>query len=278
MCARGFFIALKDMNNKVTTHTIMGMKGQEKIAMLTAYDYPSAVYGERAGAEILLVGDSLGQVVLGYDSTIPVTMEEMLHHTRAVSRGCERALLVADMPFGSYQASPEQAMENACRFMKDADAHTVKLEGGVSMSETIEFLVRRGIPVMGHVGLTPQSVHQMGGYRVQGRGDEGYRILSDDARAVEDSGAYAIVLEGIPAGAAGAVTEELSIPTIGIGAGPQCDGQVLVYNDLLGIYDKFIPKFVKRYARLGESMEKALAEFIKEVKSGVFPDEEHSYE
>lgn len=266
------------MSDKVTIRTILGMKGKEKVVMLTAYDYPTALYGDRSGAEILLVGDSLAQVVLGYDSTVPITMEEMLHHTRAASRGCTRAFLAADMPFGSYQAGPAQAMENAARFLKEANAESVKIEGGVHMAETIEFMVRRGIPVMGHVGLTPQSVHQMGGYRIQGRGDEGLRKLLDDAHAVQDAGAYSIVLEGIPTEAAARITDELSILTIGIGAGKHCDGQVLVLNDMLGIYDKFVPKFVKQYARLGDEMEKAMDSFIKEVKGGKFPTAEYSYD
>ena len=266
------------MENKITSRTIMGMKGGETITMLTAYDYPSALYSERAGAEIILVGDSLGQVVLGYDNTLPVTMDDMLHHTRAAARGCVKAHLVSDMPFGSYQSGPEQAMDNAVRFLKEAGAESVKLEGGVAVADSIEFLVRRGIPVMGHVGLTPQSFHQMGGYRVQGRGEDGLRILLDDARAVQESGAYSVVLEGIPTEAARVVTEELFIPTIGIGAGPHCDGQVLVFNDLLGIYDQFVPKFVKRYAQLGEEMERALGQFVREVKDGKFPDKDHSYE
>ncbi len=266
------------MGDKVTIRTILGMKGKEKVVMLTAYDYPTALYGDRSGAEILLVGDSLAQVVLGYDSTVPVTMEEMLHHTRAARRGCSRALLAADMPFGSYQPGPVQAIKNAARFLKEADAQSVKIEGGVHMAETIEFLVRRGIPVMGHVGLTPQSVHQMGGYRVQGRGDEGLRKLLDDAHAVQDSGAYSIVLEGIPSDAAARITEELSIVTIGIGAGPHCDGQVLVLNDMLGLYDKFVPKFVKQYAQFGTEMERAMGDFIKEVKKGKFPTKEYSYD
>ncbi|MFV1956645.1 MAG: 3-methyl-2-oxobutanoate hydroxymethyltransferase [bacterium] len=266
------------MGDKVTIRTILGMKGKEKVVMLTAYDYPTALYGDRSGAEILLVGDSLAQVVLGYDSTVPVTMEEMLHHTRAARRGCSRALLAADMPFGSYQPGPVQAIKNAARFLKEADAQSVKIEGGVHMAETIEFLVRRGIPVMGHVGLTPQSVHQMGGYRVQGRGDEGLRKLLDDAHAVQDSGAYSIVLEGIPSDAAARITEELSIVTIGIGAGPHCDGQVLVLNDMLGLYDKFVPKFVKQYAQFGTEMERAMGDFIKEVKNGKFPTKEYSYD
>ena len=266
------------MKKQVTNQTIMGMKGKEKIAMLTAFDYPSALFGERAGAEIILVGDSLGQTVLGYDTTLPVTMEDMLHHTRAAGRGCENAYLVADMPFGSYQAGPDQAFRNAARFLKEAGAKSVKLEGGVHMAATIEFLAARGIPVMGHVGLTPQSVHQMGGYRVQGRGEEGLAALLEDARAVQESGAYSMVLEGIPLEAARRITRDLVIPTIGIGAGPFCDGQVLVFNDVLGIYDRFVPKFVKRYAQLGAEMEKALGEFVRDIKDEKFPDEEHSYE
>ena len=267
-----------DSTAKVTIQTVQAMKGLERIAMVTAYDYPSALICDRAGADILLTGDSLGQVVLGYDTTLPVTMEEMIHHTRAASRGRSRALLVADMPFGSYQEGAEEAMRNACRFLKEASAESVKLEGGVVMAETIAFLVRRGIPVMGHVGLTPQSVHQMGGYRVQGRGEEGLRILLDDARAVEDAGAYSVVVEGVPSSAAARVTETLSIPTIGIGAGLSCDGQVLVFHDLLGIFDKFLPRFVKRYSETGRDMEKAVSEFVREVREGVFPGPENSYE
>ncbi len=263
---------------KINVQTIRKMKGRQRIAMVTAYDYPSALYADRSGAQIILVGDSLAQVVLGYDTTVPVTMDEMLHHTRAAGRGCQRALLVADMPFGSYQSDPGTAFHNASRFLKETPAHTVKLEGGVIMAETIHHLVSRGIPVMGHVGLMPQSVHQMGGYKIQGRGEEGLRVLLDDAKAVEDAGAYSIVLEGVPTEAARLVTEELSIPTIGIGAGPQCDGQVLVFHDMLGIFDRFVPKFVKRYAELGAEMEKALKKYVEEVTEGTFPGEEHSYE
>ncbi len=263
---------------KINVQTIRKMKGRQRIAMVTAYDYPSALYADRSGAQIILVGDSLAQVVLGYDTTVPVTMDEMLHHTRAAGRGCQRALLVADMPFGSYQSDPGTAFHNASRFLKETPAHTVKLEGGVIMAETIHHLVSRGIPVMGHVGLMPQSVHQMGGYKIQGRGEEGLRVLLDDAKAVEDAGAYSIVLEGVPTEAARLVTEELSIPTIGIGAGPLCDGQVLVFHDMLGIFDRFVPKFVKRYAELGAEMEKALKKYVEEVTEGTFPGEEHSYE
>ena len=268
----------KQKDVKINVQTIRKMKGRQRIAMITAYDYPSALYADRSGAQIVLVGDSLAQVVLGYDTTVPVTMEEMLHHTRAAGRGCQRALLVADMPFGSYQSDPGTAFHNASRFLKETPAHTVKLEGGVIMAETIHHLVSRGIPVMGHVGLMPQSVHQMGGYKIQGRGEEGLRVLLDDAKAVEDAGAYSIVLEGVPTEAARLVTEELTIPTIGIGAGPLCDGQVLVFHDMLGIFDRFVPKFVKRYAEIGAEMEKALKEYVEEVTEGTFPEKKHSYE
>jgi len=267
------------MAKKKMIHDFIRMKKDgDKVTFLTAYDYPSALYADRSGAQIVLVGDSLAQVVLGYDNTLPATMDEMLHHTRAAGRGCSRALLVADMPFGSYQESPARAFENACRFLKETPAASVKLEGGVTMAETIRYLVDRSIPVMGHVGLMPQSFHQMGGYRVQGRGEEGFSSLLDDARAVQAAGAYSLVLEGIPAEAAGRVTDELDIPTIGIGAGPDCDGQVLVSNDLLGIYDQFVPKFVKRYAEIGKTMEEAFKKFFEEVTEGRFPGKEHSYE
>ena len=266
------------MTDKITINTIKAMKGSDPIVMITAYDYPSALYSDRAGVHIILVGDSLAQVVLGYDTTVPITMEEMLHHTRAAGRGCQRALLAADMPFGSYQTGPVQAFENACQFLKETPAQCVKLEGGVIMAETISYLTQRSIPVMGHVGLMPQSVHTMGGYRVQGRGEEGLQALLDDARAVQDAGAFSIVLEGIPTEAARQVSEELLIPTIGIGAGPHCDGQVLVLNDMLGLYDKFVPKFVKRYAELGKEMERAIKDFAKEVTEGTFPGKEHSYD
>jgi len=266
------------MTDKITINTIKAMKSNDPIVMVTSYDYPSAFYSDRAGVHINLVGDSLAQVVLGYDTTVPITMEEMLHHTRAAGRGCQRSLLVADMPFGSYQTGPVKAFENACRFLKETPAHSVKLEGGVIMAETISYLTQRSIPVMGHIGLMPQSVHTMGGYRVQGRGEEGLQALLDDARAVQDAGAFSLVLEGIPAEAARQVTEALTIPTIGIGAGPHCDGQVLVLNDLLGLYDKFVPKFVKRYAELGKEMERAISDFAREVTEGTFPGKEHSYD
>jgi len=266
------------MTDRITINTIKAMKANEPIVTVTAYDYPSAYYSDRAGVHIILVGDSLAQVVLGYETTVPITMEEMLHHTRAAGRGCHNSLLVADMPFGSFQTCPLKALENACRFLKETPAHSVKLEGGVVMADTIAYLTSRGIPVMGHVGLTPQSVYQMGGYKIQGRGEEGLRALLDDARAVQDAGAYSIVLEGVPMEAARRVTQELAIPTIGIGAGPHCDGQVLVLNDMLGMFDQFVPKFVKRYAELGKEMERAISEFAREVKEGAYPGKEHSYD
>jgi 3-methyl-2-oxobutanoate hydroxymethyltransferase len=266
------------MADKVTVKTLAAMKGKEKAAMVTAYDFPGALLADAAGADVVLVGDSLAMVVLGYDSTLPVTMEEMLHHTRAVRRGVTRAMLVADMPFGSYQGSRREAFASAARFMKEAGAEAVKLEGGETMAPTIEHLVRRGVPVMGHVGLTPQSVHQMGGYRVQGRGEEAFGRLLADARAVERAGVFAVVLEGIPAAAGKRITRELAIPTIGIGAGAGCDGQVLVFHDLLGMGRGPAPKFVKRFAEAGRVMETGLRRFVAEVKSGKFPGRAQSYE
>jgi len=267
------------MGEKVTIRTLAGMKGKEKAAMVTAYDYPGALLADAAGVEVVLVGDSLGMVALGYDSTLPVTMEEMLHHTRAVRRGVTRALLVSDMPFGSFQGGRKEAFSNAARFLKEAGAEAVKVEGGEVMASTVEYLVRRGIPVMGHVGLTPQSVHQMGGYRVQGKGEEAFGRLLADARAVERAGAFSLVIEGVPASAGEAVTRELSIPTIGIGAGAGCDGQVLVFTDLLSLTPGApVPKFVKRYAEAGKAMEEGLRKYVAEVKSGAFPGREQSYE
>ncbi len=265
--------------DKVTIRTIGAMKGREKAVMVTAYDYPGALLADGSGAEMVLVGDSLGMVVLGYDSTLPVTMEEMLHHCRAARRGTRRALLTADMPFASYQGSRRDAFAAASRFIKEAGAEAVKLEGGETMAPTIEFLVRRGVPVMGHVGLTPQSVHQLGGYRVQGRGEEALGRLLADARAVERAGSFALVVEGVPAPAGELLARELAIPVIGCGAGPACDGQVLVFHDLLGLIPGApAPKFVKRYAEAGKLMEEGLKSYVREVKAGTFPDKEHSYE
>ncbi len=249
----------------------------EPIVMITAYDYPTARVVDEAGVDIILVGDSLGMVVLGYENTLPVTMEEMLIHTAAVVRGSERALVVGDMPFMSYQLSPQQALDNAGRFIKEAGAHAVKLEGGEEVLEAIRKITSAGIPVMGHIGLTPQSIHRIGGYRVQGKDEEGAARLKKDAKLLEEAGCFSVVLEAVPAQLAKEITESLSIPTIGIGAGPHCDGQVLVFHDVVGIFQEFKPKFVKRYANLRQQMLDAVKSYVEEVRSGVFPDEEHSY-
>ena len=249
----------------------------EKFAMLTAYDYPTAKLLDEAGVPVILVGDSLGMVVLGYDSTIPVTMEEMLHHTKAVARGTERAIVVGDMPFMSYQATVEDALRNAGRFLQEAGATAVKLEGGVPMAETVRRLVSIGIPVMGHLGLTPQSLHQLGGHKVQGKAPAAAAKLLDDALALQEAGAFAIVLEGIPAPLGRLASEKLAIPTIGIGAGPHCDGQVQVLHDLLGLCDRFVPKHAKQYAHLSDEIRDAVARYLDEVKSGAFPTARESF-
>jgi len=266
-------------NQKITITTLKEMKEQsKKISMLTAYDYPTAKMVDEMGVEMILVGDSLGMVVLGYDSTLPVTMEEMLHHTKAVMRGVTNTLVVADMPFMSYQVSKEEALRNAGRFVKEAGAPTVKLEGGQEMAETIEFIVRAGIPVMGHLGLTPQMVNQFGGFKAQGKTGEAARRLLEDAKILEQAGAYAIVLEAVPASLAQKISAEISIPTIGIGAGPYCDGQVLVTNDMLGLFEKFTPKFVKQYTQLHRQIKEAISNYKEEVEKGVFPAQEHSFD
>ncbi len=263
--------------HRVTTRSLAARKRRgERITMLTAYDFTFARIFDAAGIDVLLVGDSLGNVVQGGDTTLPVTMDEMLYHTRLVTRGAERALVVGDMPFGSYQVGPEDALRNAIRFVKESGAAAVKLEGGTRMAGTIERIVDAEIPVMGHVGLTPQAVNRMGGFRVQGRGEQGRRRVLDDARAVQEAGAFALVLEGIPADLATEITAELSIPTIGIGAGVNCDGQVLVMHDLLGLND-WSPSFVKQYANLGAAVSKAARAFADEVVNAKFPDDEHSY-
>ena len=249
-----------------------------KITMLTAYDYSMARMVDSAGIDIILVGDSLGMVVLGYDSTVPVTMDDMLHHCRAVSRGTKNAMVVGDMPFMSYQVSKKEAVRNAGRFIKEAGCHAVKLEGGKEMASTIFRIVTAGIPVMGHIGLTPQTATALGGYKVQGKDLESARKLLKDAEAVDGSGAFALVLECVPDTVAKLITERISIPTIGIGAGPWCDGQVLVTHDLLGMFDKFCPSFVKQYAKLSESIKEALSAFIDEVGQGAFPDAAHSFQ
>ena len=266
------------MTEKVTVPEIKKMKQRgEKITALTAYDYSFARILDGAGIDILLVGDSLGSVIQGQGSTLPVTLEEMIYHTKAVVRGRKRALVVADMPFLSFQVSLEEAKRNAGRFLQEAGAEAVKIEGGVHFLETIEAIVRMGIPVMGHVGLTPQSVHRFGGYKVQGKEKEERETILQDALAVEEGGAFSVVLEGIPLDLAQEITRRLSIPTIGIGAGIHCDGQVLVVHDMLGLFDIYTPKFVKQYVDLKGVMTDAVKNFIAEVREGKFPDEEHSF-
>jgi len=263
--------------DKVTVTTIQKKKAKEKITMLTAYDFPMARILDQAGIDIILVGDSLGNVILGYPNTIPVTMDDMIHHTKAVARGCSRSLLIADMPFMSYQISVPEAVRNAGRFIQEGGAEGVKLEGGIPVKEQIKAIVQCGIPVMGHVGLTPQSVHSFGGYKVQGKEEAAAKRVLADAQAVEEAGAFAIVLEGVPLKLGQQITEKLKIPTIGIGAGPQCDGQVLVTYDLLGLYQEFVPKFVKRYADLRNVIQQAAVRYGREVRSGRFPDAGHTY-
>ena len=248
----------------------------EKITMLTAYDFTFATIFDSAGMDVLLVGDSLGNVVQGQATTLPVSLDEIVYHTRLVARGARRALVIADMPFGSYQISSEEAVRNAVRCIKEGGAHGVKLEGGCAVAEAIARIAAAEIPVMGHVGLTPQAIHRMGGHRVQGRTDESRARVIEDARAVEQAGAFAVVLEGIPAELAREVTALLSIPTIGIGAGVHCDGQVLVMHDLLGLSD-WTPSFVKQYVQLGSLASQAARRFADDVQNEKFPDEEHSY-
>jgi 3-methyl-2-oxobutanoate hydroxymethyltransferase len=264
--------------NKITTAVIRDMKKKnQKVTMLTAYDYGTAAVVDEAGVDIILVGDSLGMVVLGYDSTLPVTMEDMLHHTKAVCRGAKRAMVLGDMPFMSYQASVDEAVRNAGRFLQEAGAHGVKLEGGREVAEVTRRIASAGIPVMAHLGLTPQSVHQLGGYKVQGKGDAAAKRMIEDARILEEAGAFALVLECVPVQLAREITESLTITTIGIGAGVHCDGQVLVINDMLGIFERFTPKFVKKYANLNLQMKEAVRQYCDEVRTGAFPDEAHSF-
>ena len=272
-------------NGKITVPSILERKSRvssqntasSKITCLTAYDYPTARLLDEAGVDVLLVGDSLGMVVLGYESTLPVTVEEMLHHTRAVRRGTRRALLVADMPYGSYHDEPAQAVRNAMRFVKEAGAEAIKVEGGERRMEMIARLVDAEIPVMGHIGLTPQSVNAFGGFRVQGKTAEAGEQILRDARAVEAAGAFSVVLESIPRELAARITAELRIPTIGIGAGPDCDGQVLVIHDLLGIAFGHKPKFARSYAGVGEIISRAAAEYCRDVQQGSFPSDDESY-
>lgn len=264
------------MKNTVVTFQQAKEKG-EKITMLTAYDYSTAKLEDEAGVNSILVGDSLGNVVLGYEDTISVTMEDMIHHGAAVARGAKNALVIIDMPFMSYQTSVYDAVVNAGRLMKEGRADAVKLEGGVEVCPQIRAIVDAGIPVCAHVGLTPQSINAFGGFKVQGKSEAAAKKVLEDAKAIEEAGAFAVVLEGIPKKLGDLISRELRIPTIGIGAGNGCDGQVLVYQDLLGMFSDFTPKFVKRYAELGEIMKDAFRSYIEEVGSGAFPSEEHEY-
>ncbi|MBN1828595.1 MAG: 3-methyl-2-oxobutanoate hydroxymethyltransferase [Deltaproteobacteria bacterium] len=264
--------------NKINLSVIRDMKSRnEKIAMITAYDYPTAKIVDEAGVDIILVGDSLGMVVLGYDSTLPVTMEDMIHHTKAAVRGTERAMVIVDMPFMSYQVSCEEALQNAGRLMKESGAHGVKLEGGREIADTIRKIVAAGIPVMAHLGLTPQSVHQLGGYKVQGKKEPEAKRMMEDAAIVQEAGAFLLILECVPVKLAFEITASLDIPTVGIGAGVGCDGQVLVLHDMLGFYDRFVPKFVKKYAALSDNVRSAVNQYVKEVKESTFPDDAHSF-
>jgi 3-methyl-2-oxobutanoate hydroxymethyltransferase len=263
---------------KLTAPQIVALKRrQEPIAVVTAYDFPTARLADEAGMEILLVGDSVGTVMLGYDSTLPVTMEDILHHTRAVVRAKPAALVVADMPFMSYQVSVEQAVENAGRLIQLGGADAIKLEGGERVADAVRRIVDIGIPVMGHLGLTPQSVLQLGGYKVQARGEADQEQLIKEARLLESCGCFSVVLEGIPARLGTEVTRELSVPTIGIGAGPGCDGQVLVSHDLLGLFLGHAPKFVRRYADVADTMRAAYEQYVADVKARRFPSERESY-
>lgn len=265
------------MTKRVTVPEILGAKGERKLTELTAYDYPTALLADKSGIDMLLVGDSLAMVVLGHEDTLSVGMTEMLHHTLAVSRGASRALVIGDMPFMSYQASVEQALMNAGRFMKEARAHAVKLEGGARVVPQVRAMVESGIPVQGHIGLTPQSAAQFGGFKVQGKTAEAAKVLIEDAQALADAGCFSIVLEAIPSSIAEMVTEAVAVPTIGIGAGPACDGQVLVVHDVLGLFDRFVPRFVKRYAKLDDQIIEALVKYKEEVERGIFPGPEHSF-
>jgi 3-methyl-2-oxobutanoate hydroxymethyltransferase len=263
----------------VTVATVRAKKAAgDRIVMVTSSDFSLTRVVDEAGVDLILVGDSLGMMSLGYDSTLPVTMEEMLVFTRAVTRGASRALVVADMPFLSYQVSAEEARRNAGRFLKEGRAAAVKLEGGREVADTVASIVAMGVPVVGHLGLTPQSVHAMGGYRVQGRDEAGAREIVEGAQALEAAGAFAIVLEGIPRGLAARVTAAVAVPTIGIGAGPSCDGQVLVLHDLLGLWAGHQPKFAKRYASIAAEAGRAVRQYCSEVRGGQFPDEEHCYD
>ena len=271
-------ITTGDFRQRVTVQTLAEKKhNHDPIVCLTAYDYSAARLADEAGVDLVLVGDSLAQVILGYDSTLPVTMEEMLHHTRATRRGIKRALLVADMPFGSYHTGDRQALENAVRFVKEAGAEAVKIEGGVTRAALVRRIIEAEIPVVGHIGLTPQSVHKMGGYKVQGKTAAAMDQLLRDAAALDEAGVSALVLEGIPRELAARITAEVSTPTIGIGAGPECDGQILVFHDLVGLTFNAPPKFVRRYAAVGEAITAAIHAYGEDVRERSFPSDAESY-
>jgi 3-methyl-2-oxobutanoate hydroxymethyltransferase len=263
---------------RTTVQDLLKKKAEgRKITMLTAYDYPFAQIVDEAGIDAVLVGDSLGVVVQGRENTLPVTMDEMIYHTAMVSRAVKNALVIGDMPFMSYQASIEDAVRNAGRFLKEGGAAAIKIEGGSEIADRIEAMTKSDIPVVAHIGLTPQSIHRMGGYKVQGKTKGAARKLIEEARIVQDAGAFAVVLEGIPMALAKEITKSVAIPTIGIGAGPYCDGQVLVLHDILGLFERFVPKFIKRYANLRGEAVKAIQEYRKEVEEGTFPSEEQSF-
>jgi 3-methyl-2-oxobutanoate hydroxymethyltransferase len=263
---------------RITIGEIKEMKARgEKITMLTAYDYGMAKLVDEAEIPLILVGDSLGMVILGYESTIPVTMDEMIHHTKAVARGARRSLIVGDMPFMTYHTNVDDALRNAARFIQEGGSQTVKLEGGETVAEKVRRIVECGIPVMGHIGLTPQSIHQLGGFKVQGKTLEAGQRLLNDAKALEEAGAFAIVLESVPAHLSSLITAKVAVPTIGIGAGTGCDGQVQVISDVLGIYTDFVPRHAKQYAKLADIIKQAVTEYMAEVKSGTFPTPKQSY-
>jgi len=263
---------------KVTVNDLLEMKKRgEKIAMVTAYDYHTAVFADRAGMDVVLIGDSLGMTMLGYETTLPVTMDEMIIFSKAVIRGCKRPLVIGDMPYMTYQVSIEDAMRNAGRFMSEAGTDAIKLEGGKHMAETVEALVKVGIPVMGHIGLTPQSMAMLGGFKVQGRTAQAALDLLDDAIALENAGAFFILLELVPAEISKVISERLTIPTVSIGSGPDCDGQLLIFHDLVGIFEAFTPKHVKKYANLSKQIQNAFKDYINDVKEVNFPTAEHSF-
>jgi 3-methyl-2-oxobutanoate hydroxymethyltransferase len=264
--------------SKVTIPQLQAMKREgRKISMITAYDYPTGLLVDQAGIDIVLVGDSLGMTMLGYDTTVPVTMEEMIHHAKAVTRGCKNPFVIGDMPFMAYQTSFEDAIRNAGRFMKEANCDGIKLEGGVQMADTVRAIVRAGVPTMGHLGLTPQTISALGGFKVQGKDVTVAKRIVEDALALEEAGAFAILLEAIPTKLAALITEKCQIPIISIGAGPACDGQVLIFHDMFGLFQKFTPKFAKRYADVGETIREGVKQYIEEVRNGQFPEAKHSF-